>query len=114
VRIIPVSQEHLAYAEKILDSIKDRVRADLDDREMTLSHKIRDAERKWIPYIVVVGAAEEEMSKIRVRRRSDGADYYTTPDDLVKEILKNTEGMPFRRINVPERLSKRPIFVGSS
>lgn len=114
VRIIPVSQEHLAYAEKILDSIKDRVRADLDDREMTLSHKIRDAERKWIPYIVVVGAAEEEMSKIRVRRRSDGADYYTTPDDLVKEILENTEGMPFRRINVPERLSKRPIFVGSS
>jgi threonyl-tRNA synthetase len=114
VRIIPISQEHLAYAERVLESIKDRIRADLDDREMTLSHKIRDAERKWIPYIVVVGAAEEEMSKIRIRRRSDGADYYTTPDDLVKEILRNTEGMPFRRINVPERLSKRPIFVGSS
>lgn len=114
VRIIPVSQEHLAYAEEVLRSIRGRVRADLDDREMTLAHKIRDAERRWIPYIVVVGSVEREISKIRVRRRADGADYYTTPEDLVREILESTKEMPFRQINMPERLSKRPIFVGSS
>ncbi len=115
VRVIPVSPENVDYAVELAKRLNElQIRADVDDRELTLAKRIREAERRWVPYIVVVGKKEQDSGTLSIRRRSDGAEYTATLEDLVSEIKSKTEGMPFKPLNVPMRLSRRPVFVGSA
>ena len=115
VRVIPVSPENIDYAVELAKRLNElQIRADVDDRELTLAKRIREAERRWVPYIVVVGKKEQDSGTLSIRRRSDGAEYTATLEDLVSEIKSKTEGMPFRPLNVPMILSRRPVFVGSA
>ena len=86
-------------------------RADLDDRDLTVGRKIREAEREWVPYVAVVGEKEVAEDTLSVRTR-DGRQRSLKPGELEAELKAATEGKPFRRINVPALLSRRPIFVG--
>ncbi len=114
VRVFPITERTLVYSEKIIQHlIKDKIRADLDDRDLSLAKKVREAERRWIPYLVFVGEKELEKEGITIRRRRDGAEYFSTIDALKDEIKKECEGMPYRPLNEPYRLSKRPRFVGA-
>ncbi len=115
VRVIPVEKAHEEYAERVMRELESAdIRVDLDDRNLTLSHRVRDSERRWIPYTVIVGDKEVEEEIISVRRRRDGSDYKCSVRELISEIKKITEGMPVRPLTLPKRLSRRPIFVGSS
>ena len=115
VRVIPVEKAHEEYAEKVMKEIESAgIRVDLDDRNLTLSHRVRDSERRWIPYIVIVGDKELEEETISVRRRRDGNNYKCSVKDLISEIKEITKGMPMRPLTLPKRLSRRPVFVGSS
>ena len=115
VRVIPVSPENIEYAVELAKKLNElQIRADVDDRELTLAKRVREAERRWIPYIVVVGKKEQETGLLSIRRRSDGVEYSATLDDLVSEIKSETKERPFKPLNVPMRLSRRPVFVGSS
>ncbi|MEM7825809.1 MAG: threonine--tRNA ligase, partial [Candidatus Aenigmatarchaeota archaeon] len=70
VRIIPVSNKFLKDAEKIAKDIeKNCVRVDIDDREETVSKKIRDAEIEWVPIICVIGSKEVKNKIITTRFR---------------------------------------------
>lgn len=53
VRLTPVSATHVDGAMRLAKSLPFRV--DVDDRDIKLGKKIHDAEREWIPYVVVVG-----------------------------------------------------------
>ncbi len=109
VRFITVKDEFVHLAEE-LGSKFDRVRWDIDDRDESVSKKIRDAEMEWIPYIVVVGEKEKEgMLTVRVRNKGE---IKMSVDDLKKEIEKKTKNYPFRPLSLPRKLSIRPIFVG--
>ncbi len=110
VRIIPVKDEFKEYGEKIMMSLEDeKIRVDLDDRDMTVSRKIREAEKEWIPYIVVVGEREVKEGNITVRIR--GGDVKTMPiEDLAKIIKEKTKDKPFRKLPLPKYLSMRPKF----
>jgi len=113
VRIVPVSKEFLNFSNKILNEIEEEnIRVDIDDRDETLNAKIRKAEREWIPYIVVIGEKEKQTKKLSVRRREDNKNLTLSVEELKNEIKKKTENMPFRKLNLPKQLSKRPIFVG--
>jgi len=113
VRIVPVSKEFLNFSNKILNEIEEEnIRVDIDDRDDTLNAKIRKAEREWIPYIVVIGEKEKQTKKLSVRRREDNKNLTLSVEELKNEIKKKTENMPFRKLNLPKQLSKRPIFVG--
>jgi len=114
LRIIPVSPENLEYALSVAEEVGSRgIRVDVDDRDLTLSKRVREAERRWIPFIGVAGRREQEARTLRVRRREDGAEYDASPSELAEEILSKTEGMPFRPLNAPRLLSRRPVFVGA-
>jgi threonyl-tRNA synthetase len=93
--------------------IQQGVRVDVDDREMTVSKKVREAEMDWVPFIVVVGEKEENSGKLSVRIRGEKETKLLTLKQLVSEIRKQVDGMPFRPSNLPELLSKRPIFVSA-
>ncbi|RLF61322.1 MAG: hypothetical protein DRN25_00615 [Thermoplasmata archaeon] len=114
VRIIPVSLEFLEYCEKLLKEIeKEKIRVDLDDQDITMQKKIRNAEKEWIPYIVVIGERERRENKLSVRIRKDGGKVVRlTKKELIEMIKKETEGKPFRKLSLPKKLSLRPKFRG--
>jgi threonyl-tRNA synthetase len=109
VRIIPVADRHRAFCDSLLASIP--FRADLDDRDMSMGKKIREAERRWIPYILVVGDREVEGGELAVRMHG-GEQATFSLDRLLSTIRARVEGKPMKPLNVPARLSERPIFVG--
>jgi threonyl-tRNA synthetase len=111
VRLIPVSQEFVEYAEKIL-SIMPNIRVDIDNRDETVGKKIRDAEKEWVPYIIVLGEREIGAEKVPVRVREDMNQKQMDISDLVYKINEKTEGKPYRPVPLPIYLIKRPKFVG--
>ncbi len=67
--ILPVSEKHEKYAEKVLNSLEnDEIRALLDVRNETVGKKIREAEMNKIPFMLIVGENEEEQNTISVRK----------------------------------------------
>jgi len=70
VRIVPISDNHIEYSEKILvDLKKNNLRVTLDDRSKSMQSKIRDAEKMKVPYIVIIGDKEIETETLSVRSR---------------------------------------------
>ncbi|HEX59970.1 MAG TPA: threonine--tRNA ligase, partial [Methanomicrobia archaeon] len=118
LRIIPVADRHVGFAEGILKSFEG-VRADLDDRDETVARKIRDAGREWIPFVAVVGDKEVENNVLTVTVRGESSmkkqkRIEITTEELKELIKREVEGFPFRGLPLPQRLSKRPKFVGAS
>ncbi len=113
VRIIPVGEKNLATAEKTQEELSEAgIRADLDDRDLTMGKKIRDAESEWVPYIVVIGEKEEEEQRLSVRIRKIDKQVSMDLQDLKQTIKKEISGLPYRELPMAPRLSVRPKFVG--
>ncbi|RLG31290.1 threonine--tRNA ligase [Methanosarcinales archaeon] len=111
VRLIPVAERHIGYAEEIAAAIVD-VRVDIDDRDETVGKRVRAAGREWIPYVVVIGDKELESGVLSVTIRAESGKVEETAQELRDRVLAETAGMPYRQINLPVLLSKRPIFFG--
>jgi threonyl-tRNA synthetase len=114
VRLIPLADRHLKVCKKMEEELeKHRIRVDVDDRGETVGKKVRDAEREWVHYILVLGDKEIKRKSFPVRARGRKALKNMTMKALAAEIAKRTKGMPFRPLALPSSLSMRPIFVGS-
>jgi len=110
VRIIPLKEEFLDLGKKISDQLsKNNIRVDIDDRNESIGKRIRDAEKEWIRYILVVGE-KESMSKLTVRDRNTSNEREMNSDELVSEILSQINDKPFSSLNLPLLVSKRPII----
>ncbi|MDM5334729.1 threonine--tRNA ligase [Ureibacillus composti] len=70
VEVIPVSNEvHYDYARNVVEKLQaEGVRVEMDDREEKLGYKIREAQMKKIPYMLVLGDKEVEGNEVNVRR----------------------------------------------
>ena len=67
--ILTISENYEKYAEKVLNLLENNeIRALIDNRNETMGKKIRDAEVKKIPYMIIVGEQEEKTNTISVRR----------------------------------------------
>ncbi|MDE3744115.1 threonine--tRNA ligase [Maribacter polysaccharolyticus] len=67
--ILPVSEKHEKYAEKVLNSLENNeIRALIDNRNETVGKKIREAEMGKTPFMLIVGESEEEHNTIAIRR----------------------------------------------
>jgi threonyl-tRNA synthetase len=114
VRVIPVAQMHMEYAEKVAEELDCRV--DIDDRDETVGKKIRDAGKDWIPYVAVVGDEEVNSGNITVTIRSESspnkpANVKMGIGELNERIWKEIAGFPFKRHPLSMKLSARPKFV---
>ncbi len=90
VRIIPVSKDHVGYAEFVASRLRDSgISVDVDHREVGLGRKIRDAGINWIPYVVVVGDREKESETVNVRIRSTGLQKSMKINEFI-EFLKTS------------------------
>ena len=73
VQIIPVSEKHFDYAEKIHNALKNSgVRVETDWRNEKLGYKIREAQLEKVPYMLILGDKEIEENAVSVRSRKDG------------------------------------------
>ncbi len=71
--ILPISEKYQKYAENVLHLLKKyEIRALIDDRSEKTGRKIRDAEMKKIPYMLIVGEKEESTGSISVRQHGKG------------------------------------------
>ncbi|UCD45712.1 MAG: threonine--tRNA ligase [Candidatus Bathyarchaeota archaeon] len=113
VRLIPVNEDHVALAEGYAKKLtRAKVRADFDDRTETVQKKIRDAEKEWIPYIVVLGDREVGAETVPVRVREDGKLHQMSLSELSSLIKKQVRGKPYRPLPMPMGVQGRPKFVG--
>lgn len=71
--VLPISEKYQEYAEKVLDLLKkNEIRALIDSRSEKTGRKIRDAEMRKIPYMVIIGEKEESQQTISVRQHGIG------------------------------------------
>ncbi|HHW73897.1 MAG TPA: threonine--tRNA ligase, partial [Firmicutes bacterium] len=73
VVVIPITEKQHDYAADVCTALRDgSFRADLDDRNEKVGYKIREAQLKKIPYMLIVGAREAESNMVAVRHREEG------------------------------------------
>ena len=115
VRLVPVSQKFVDACKIISEDFEvSQIRVDVDDREESVGKRIREAEKEWIPYIIVIGEKEQaDPSKLTIRARGKG-EVQESAEELKREILKECVGRPFLPLPLPKMVSKRPSFEMSS
>ncbi|MCK4475824.1 MAG: threonine--tRNA ligase [Methanophagales archaeon] len=122
LRMIPVAERHLEYIDEILPVLTG-IRVDVDDREETVSKKIRDAGREWIPYVAVVGDKEVEKKTLSVTIREESSKSQSKGEqkqkaeemdvfELKNRIEEIIRGKPFWELPFSHKLSERTRFVG--
>ncbi len=73
VAVLPISERFNDYASKVIQELKNQdIRGYLDDRDEKIGRKIRDAEVKKVPYMLVVGEKEVADNQVSVRRHGMG------------------------------------------
>jgi threonyl-tRNA synthetase len=120
IRFIPVADEFVSDCEKFIDELNKIssfyfIRSDIDDRGESVNRKIRDAEKEWIPYIVVVGEKERKEKTVSPRVRTSDlgqGDKPYTISQLHSLILERVKDFPQQKLPLELYLSKRPKFKG--
>ncbi|WP_291767498.1 threonine--tRNA ligase [Caldivirga sp. UBA161] len=108
VRVIPVSSSYNEGAVELARRIEEAgFRVEVDDRDETVSRKIRDAETLWIPYIVVFGEREAKTGSLSVRVRGVGQ-VSMRIEELLSRLDAETKGYPRKPLTAPMLLSIRP------
>lgn len=113
LRLLIVNDKYFAYAEEIaLELKKHNIRVEIDDRDERLGRKIRDAQKNWIPYVIVIGEKEIVNNVYTLKTRS-GEEISDVNIEVIIELLKSLQNnMPFRKLNLNMNLSVQPIFRG--
>ncbi len=87
VTVIPVTDRSHEYAQQIYDRLKgEDFRVTLDQRSEKVGYKIREAQVKKIPYMLVVGDREAESGQVAVRHRDQGDLGTDDPANLIERI----------------------------
>ena len=90
VKVLPVSEKNNEYAAKVYRALDDAgVRAVLDDRNEKVGYKIREAQQvDRAPYMLIIGAKEEEEGSVSVRSRDTGETVSMPLADFVAKVTK--------------------------
>ncbi|MDG6218690.1 MAG: threonine--tRNA ligase [Candidatus Thermoplasmatota archaeon] len=118
VRFIPVSDEFIGDCEQSIKELNQRstvelIRSDIDDRDESVSRRIRDAEKEWIPVTIVIGEKEKQSGRFKPRFRSaelgDTNQVYSI-EELALLIDEQIKRFPTEPLPLAKLLSKRPQF----
>ncbi|UWP59001.1 threonine--tRNA ligase [Ruminococcus gauvreauii] len=101
VRVLPISEKYQDYAAKVEAQLKENgIRCSADNRSEKIGYKIREARLQKIPYMLVVGAQEEEEGVVSVRSRYLGDEGQKTLDSFIDGICREIRTKEIRRIEV--------------
>ena len=89
VKVLPISDKYMEYANTVLAQLNDAgIRAEIDTRAEKIGYKIREARLQKIPYMLVVGAKEEEEKVVSVRSRFKGDEGQKDLQAFIADILE--------------------------
>ena len=112
VRVIPLKEEFLEFCNKLSEKLSSQnIRVDIDDRNESIGKRIREAEKEWIRYILVIGEKEANSENLSIRDRQTGNVRELSFDDFIREINEQTKDKPFTGLNLPKYLSQRPQIM---
>ena len=101
VKVLPISEKHEAYAQKIKDELDAAgIRAEIDLRNEKIGYKIREAQTQKIPYMLIAGQKEEEEGTVSVRSRFKGDEGSANLADFIESIKKETASRDIRQVEV--------------
>ena len=91
-KILPISDAQVEYAKKIEEKYrKAKIRVEVDDRNEKIGYKIREAQLKKIPYMLVVGDKEINSNTVSVRSRKEGDIGAFDVDEFLDRMKKEIE-----------------------
>lgn len=103
VEIIPVSDDQIDYALKVKEALSDEeIRVEVDSRSEQVGYKIRDAQVKQIPYMLIVGGREEENGTVSVRDRREGDLGTSKLSEFKGKILQEIEAKTISQDDIQE------------
>ena len=87
VTVMSLSEKNEEYAKKVSDFLKENgIRCELDVRSEKIGYKIREAQLKKVPYMIVTGANEEETNTVSLRSRDGETTDKMTFDELITKL----------------------------
>ena len=102
VRVLPISDKYLDYAEKVRKELAaNGVDVTVDGRSEKIGYKIREARMEKLPYMLVVGANEEEQGLVSVRSRFAGNEGQKPLAEFIDQICKEIRTKEIRQ-ELPE------------
>jgi len=100
VIILSISEKYEKYAKNVLNLLENHeIRALIDNRNETMGKKIREAEMKKIPFMIIVGENEEQENKISIRRHG-GEDLGMISVDEFSKIIDTEVNKTLKKFNV--------------
>ena len=89
VKVLPVSDKSLKYAEIVIAALKKaKIRCELDDKDEKIGYKIRQAQLEKVPYMLILGEKEAEVGNISVRDRDGQQKNGIALDDFIADVKK--------------------------
>ncbi len=90
--VMSITDRHIPYGQQVLEALKqNKIRAKGDFRNEKLGYKVREAQTKKIPYMLIVGDKEVEENKVTVRLRNGENIPLMPVSDIIERIKKETE-----------------------
>ena len=103
VRVIPISEKYNDYAQKVEAQMREAgIRCSVDGRSEKMGYKIREARLERVPYMLIVGAKEEEEGKVSVRSRYLGDEGMKDLGEFISFIKEEIKNKTIRKIEVQE------------
>lgn len=92
VKVLPVSEKSHDYAASVYEKLKaSGIRAEIDNRDEKIGYKIREAQLKKIPYMLILGENESSTGCVSVRSRDNGDLGSNNLGDFIKDIKAEIE-----------------------
>ncbi len=103
VKVLPISDKYMEYGKKVLEELNEvGIRAEIDQRAEKIGYKIREAQMQKIPYMLVVGAKEEESGVVSVRSRFAGDEGQKSLADFIAAVKEEIEKKEIREVEKAE------------
>ena len=104
VKVLPISDKYMEYGEKVRAALEAaNIRTEIDTRAEKIGYKIREARLQKIPYMLVVGAKEEEENTVSVRSRFAGDEGAKSLDDFIAAITEEIKNRENRKVETEEQ-----------
>ncbi len=92
VMVVPIADRHVEFAQSIYEKLRNAdIRAEIDDRSESMNYKIREAQNRKIPYMLVVGDKEIEENVVAVRARIKGNIGTQNIDEFINSLKKEID-----------------------
>ena len=93
--VLPVSDRFNEYGATVLERLREHgLRVELDDRSESIGRKVRDAELRRVPYMLVVGEREQREGTVSVREHRAGDTGSAALDEIVRRLVQAGERRP--------------------